>query len=41
MIQTYDFTGDVVTVVGFIGVVATFAIMISIYRAYWNSPYRK
>jgi hypothetical protein len=41
MTQTLDFTGDTTTLIGFIGIVATFAIMISVYRSYWNSPFRK
>ena len=40
-IDTLDFTGDGVTVLGFVGVVATLFILITIYRSYANSPLRK
>jgi hypothetical protein len=38
---TLDFTGNVVTVFGFIGVLSTFVILVTVYRSYWNSPYRR
>jgi hypothetical protein len=40
-ISTYDFTGDAVTFLGLIGIVSTAYIMVTVYRRYWNSPYRK
>jgi hypothetical protein len=41
MIETYDFSGNATTIFGFIGVISTVVIMVSIYRSYWRSPYRK
>lgn len=41
MIDTYNFTGDSVTVLGFIGVVSTLIIVITSFRRYYNSPLRK
>jgi hypothetical protein len=41
MIETYNFSGDIVTVLGFIGVISTAFILVTVYRAYWKSPYRK
>jgi hypothetical protein len=40
-ISTYDFTGDAVTFLGLIGVISTAIILVTSYRRYWNSPYRK
>ncbi|AEC53173.1 hypothetical protein SCRM01_227 [Synechococcus phage S-CRM01] len=40
-ISTYNFTGDFVTYLGFIGIVSTAIILIVAYRRYWTSPYRK
>jgi hypothetical protein len=40
-ISTYDFTGDAVTFLGLIGVVSTAIILVTAYRRYWTSPYRK
>lgn len=41
MPDTLDFTGNVVTILGFVGVLSTFVILVSVYRSYWNSPYRR
>jgi hypothetical protein len=41
MTETYTFTGDAVTYLGFIGVISTLIIMVSVYRSYANSPLRK
>jgi hypothetical protein len=41
MPETYNFSGDLVTVLGFIGVVSTAFILVAVYKAYWKSPYRK
>lgn len=41
MVDTLDFTGDGVTVLGFIGVVSTLIILITIFKSYANSPIRK
>jgi hypothetical protein len=40
-INTLDFNGDFSTFVGILGLVATFGILVWIYRSYWISPYRK
>jgi hypothetical protein len=39
--ETLDFTGNIVTVIGFVGVISTAIIVVTAYRSYWNSPYRK
>jgi hypothetical protein len=39
--DTLNFTGDATTVLGFVGVVSTFVILISVFRSYFNSPLRK
>lgn len=39
--DTYSFVGDSTTILGLIGVVSTLVIMITVYRRYWNSPYRR
>lgn len=39
--DTLNFNGDATTVLGFIGVTATFVILVTIFRSYYNSPYRK
>lgn len=39
--DTLNFNGDAVTVLGFVGVVSTLFILITIYRSYANSPLRK
>lgn len=41
MPETMTFTGDAVTYLGFIGVISTLIIMVSVYRSYANSPLRK
>lgn len=41
MIPTYDFTGDAVTILGLVGVVSTFVIVVTAFRRYFNSPLRK
>jgi hypothetical protein len=40
-INTLTFQGDTTTFVGLLGLVATFGILVWIYRSYWISPYRK
>jgi hypothetical protein len=40
-IATYNFTGDVVTILGLVGVVSTGIIVITAFRRYFNSPLRK
>jgi hypothetical protein len=41
MIDTLNFTGDGVTVLGFVGVISTLIIMVSVFRSFANSPVRK
>jgi hypothetical protein len=41
MIDTYNFTGDTTTFLGFIGVVSTLVILVTAFRRYHNSPLRK
>jgi len=41
MIESYNFTGDAVTYLGFVGVISTAIIVISVFRSYYNSPLRK
>jgi hypothetical protein len=37
----FNFTGDLTTVLGFVGVLSTMVILISVFRSYYRSPYRK
>jgi len=39
--DTLNFSGDATTFLGLIGVASTFIILVSIFRSYYNSPYRK
>jgi hypothetical protein len=41
MPDTLNFTGDAVTVLGFVGVVSTLIIMVSVFKSFANSPVRK
>lgn len=41
MPDTYSFSGDSVTFLGLIGVVSTLVIVVTAYRRYWTSPYRR
>jgi hypothetical protein len=41
MIETLDFTGNIVTVIGFVGVISTGIIVVTSFRRYFNSPLRK
>ena len=41
MIETLDFTGNIVTVIGFVGVISTAIIVVTSFRRYFNSPLRK
>jgi hypothetical protein len=36
---TYDFTGDSTTILGLVGVVSTFVIVVTSFRRFFNSPY--
>jgi hypothetical protein len=39
--DSLNFNGDAVTFLGLIGVISTAIIIVSVYRSYWRSPYRK
>jgi hypothetical protein len=39
--DTLNFNGDATTIIGFVGVVSTFIILVTVFRSYFNSPYRK
>ena len=41
MPETLNFAGDSVTVLGFVGVVSTLIILVSVFKSYANSPVRK
>lgn len=41
MIETYNFTGDGVTVLGLVGIISTAIIITVAFTRYWNSPYRR
>lgn len=41
MPDTYSFTGDFTTFLGLVGVISTFVIVVTAYKRYWNSPYRR
>jgi hypothetical protein len=36
--DTFDFTGDFVTVLGFVGVLSTLLIVVTAFRRFFNSP---
>jgi len=37
--DTYTFSGDAVTILGFIGVVSTLLIVVTAFRRFFDSPY--
>ena len=39
--NTYDFTGDGVTILGFVGVLSTLVILFTVFRRFYNSPLNK
>lgn len=41
MPDTYDFSGDLVTVLGLVGILSTAVILFTAYRKWWSSPYRR
>ena len=41
MIESYNFTGDSITILGFMGVVSTGIILVASFRRYFNSSLRK
>jgi hypothetical protein len=41
MVETLDFTGDAVTVLGLVGIISTGIILVLCFTRYFNSPLRK
>lgn len=41
MIPTLDFSGNIITALGFIGIVSSLVILVSVFSSYHNSPVRK
>jgi hypothetical protein len=41
MVETLDFTGDAVTVLGLVGIISTGIILVLCFTRYYNSPLRK
>jgi len=39
MPNTYDFTGDATTLLGLVGIVSAFVIVVTAFRRFFNSPY--
>jgi hypothetical protein len=39
--DTYNFGGNGVTLLGFVGVISTFIIIVTAFRRYYGSPLRK
>jgi hypothetical protein len=39
--DSLNFTGDAVTYLGLLGVASTLVILVTVFRRYWNSPYRQ
>ena len=39
--DTLNFNGDAITFLGLIGVASTLVIVVTVFRRYWNSPYRR
>lgn len=37
----YNFQGDGTTILGLVGIISTAIIVVTAYRRYWASPYRK
>jgi hypothetical protein len=37
--DTYNFTGDATTLLGFVGVISAFIIVSTSFRRFFNSPY--
>jgi hypothetical protein len=40
-IDTFNFNGDATTIIGLVGIISTAIIVITVFRSYWFSPYRK
>ena len=41
MIDTYNFTGDGVTILGLVGIISTGIIIVTAFRRYYSSPMSK
>ena len=39
MPETYTFGGDAVTILGLVGVISAFVIVVTAFRRFFNSPY--
>ena len=39
MPETYSFGGDAVTILGLVGVISAFVIVVTAFRRFFNSPY--
>jgi hypothetical protein len=39
--ETFDFSGNAITILGLVGVISTGIIVITSFRRYFNSPLRK
>lgn len=37
--EQYNFSGDIVTFLGLVGVVSTFIILVTAFKRFYNSPY--
>lgn len=37
----YNFQGDAITLLGLVGIISTAIIVVTAYRRYWASPFRK
>jgi hypothetical protein len=40
-IDTLNFTGDTVTYLGFLGIISTAIILVTVFRSFYNSPLNK
>ncbi len=40
-IATYNFSGDIITFLGLVGVISTGIIVVTSFRRYFNSPLKK
>ena len=41
MIETYNFSGDSITILGLIGIISTGIILVAAFTRYYNSPLKK
>jgi len=40
-LDTLNFTGDTVTYLGFLGIISTAIILVTVFRSFYNSPLNK